>query len=135
LSPPNQIPGSVKASVLDPTTFTRSHVKYGYPVAGALAARPDHVTLKVHLKPIGDDVLADLVASGDLDSAIAAAVPEYVLGAGAVKDWTPATAMAPTDIQTRMPVIGLTCVGTETTQYRTLPSFAVSHARCQFGQP
>jgi hypothetical protein len=29
---------------------------------------PDRITLKVHLQAIGDDVLSDLVASGDLDA-------------------------------------------------------------------
>ena len=46
--------------------------KKQYPETGMLPMMPDHVTLKIHLQAIGDDVLADLVASQDLDPAIPA---------------------------------------------------------------
>jgi hypothetical protein len=131
LSPSNQIPGSVKQSVLDPTTFYRSHLKYLYPAAAPLSARPDRITLNVVIKAVGDEVLDDLVGSNDLDPAVAQKVLSLTLGGGAVMEWTAATAVPPTDIQTRAMVAGLHCVGSETTQYRALPTVAVSHARCQ----
>jgi hypothetical protein len=133
LSPSNQIPGSVKQTVSDPTSFTRSHVKYVYPTAPAatLPSRPDRITLSVILKPVGDEVLNDLVATQDLDAAVAQAVPQFTLGGGAAMEWTAAAAVAPTNIQTNQPVTGITCVGTETKQYRVIPSVAVSRATCQ----
>lgn len=131
LSPSNQIPGSVAQTVADPTSFTRSHVKYVYPAAAPLPSRPDRITLAVIIKPVGDQVLNDLVMTNDLDPTIAQAVPQFTLGGGAAMEWTAATAVPPTDINTRQAVTGLHCVGTETTQYRTLTSVAVSRASCQ----
>ena len=102
--------------------------------------QPDRVTLRVHVKAIGDDVLGDLVSTKDpsgngyLAPEVAAAVPEFVLGGAAAIEWTPQTATAPTDIQTKTKDLRLLCVQTAS-QYRTLPDIAVSHARCQFGQP
>jgi hypothetical protein len=126
----NQIPGSVKQTVADPTTFTRSHVRYLYPAAAPLPTRPDRITLQVMVKPVGDDVLADLVASSDLDPAIAAAVPQLTLGGGAVMEWTASAARPPRDLQTGNTLTGLACVGTETSQYRVITTVATSHARC-----
>jgi hypothetical protein len=138
LGPFNQIPGGVLPNVTDPTTYTRSHVKNVFPLTGSLAATPDRITLKVFLKPIGDDVLRDLVASGDLDPAIAAAVP--VLSPqgliAAIAEWTPAKVDPRIlDSQTRRPVVGLSCVTTPGNTYYALPTLAASHARCAFGQP
>jgi len=127
----NQIPGAVKQTVLDPSTFTRSHLRYLYPVAGPLGERPDRITLQVFIKPIGDDVLGDLVASGDLDPAIAAAVPQLTIGGGAAMEWTVAAARPPRDIQTGATIPGRSCVGTEAAQYRTIKTVATSRARCQ----
>ena len=84
--------------------------------------------MKVLVKPIGDDVLADLVASGDLAAEIAARVPRFVLGQ-TILEWTPTTGKHPVDAQTRATVPGLSCV-TTAAQYLTLPEVAVSHARC-----
>jgi len=88
----NAVPGSVIQNVNDPTTFNRSHPKKQYPAAGMLPMMPDKVSLKIHLQAIGDDVLADLVASGDLDPTIPAKIARYELGGAASFDWTPATA-------------------------------------------
>lgn len=49
---------------------------------------PDRVELRVHVRPIGLDVLDDLVASGDLDPALRARFPTFTLGATEVV-WTP----------------------------------------------
>jgi hypothetical protein len=130
VSDSNQIPGPVKQTVSDPTSFTRSHIKVLFPAVGALPARPDRITVSVHIKAIGDDVLDDLVGSQDLDPAIAAKVPVLTLGAGAAMEWTAATARAPRDLQTNQPISNLSCVGTETQTYRVVPDVAVSRARC-----
>ena len=88
----NALPGPVTADVRDPSTLVRSHLKRTYPVApsGPLGELPDAITLAVFLKPIGDDVLASLVESGDLApaAAAAAAARTYRLGGGAAITWT-----------------------------------------------
>lgn len=79
----------------DPTDprFYMTHVEQRYPRNGAAwPGTPDRVTLRMRLQPIGLDVLDDLVASGDLDPAIRAAMPTLDLGREAVLEWTPATA-------------------------------------------
>ena len=76
----NAVPGSVIQNVNDPTSFNKSHPKKRYPATGMLPMTPDHITVKIHLQAIGDDVLADLVASQDLDPAIPAKIARYELG-------------------------------------------------------
>jgi hypothetical protein len=117
------VPGSVIPNLNDPTSFNKSHPKKVYP---ALSMAPDHVTVKVHLQAIGDDVLADLVQSGDLDPAIPPMVARYELGGAAALDWTPATAMPKVDPSASAPLL---CVVTPMT-YRTNTAPAVSNARC-----
>jgi hypothetical protein len=124
----NSIPGPVKQVFTDPSTYTRSHVRYVYPGTGALPAKPDRISLRVLLKPIGDDILTDLVASGDLDDAIARRIPQFEFSAAKL-EWTAGTGKAPTDAQTRTKVPGLSCVSSGA-QYVNLPTLAVSHARC-----
>jgi Cytochrome c554 and c-prime len=122
----NAVPGSVLQNVNDPTSFNRSHPKKQYPEAVALPMTPDHVTVKVHLQAIGDDVLTDLVTSGDLDAAIPANIARYELGGAAALDWTPASATARVDPTTSAPLL---CVVKPIT-YRTNTVPAVSNARC-----
>jgi hypothetical protein len=124
----NAIPGSVIPNVNDPTSFNRSHPKKVYPATGMLPSMPDRVSLKVHLQAIGDDVLADLVASGDLDPSIPPNIARFQLGGAASFDWTPATAVLKNE-----PSSGATllCV-VKPVMYRgsnTIP--AVSHAHCE----
>lgn len=128
----NQIPGPVKATIKDPTTFSRSHVRSLYPKQGSLTERPDRITMHVFLKPVGDDVLADLVASGDLDPGVVQSVPTFDVAWGSTVEWT-SEAEAPIDIQTRAPVPGITCVGPQTQQYRKLDTVATSRAICVAG--
>jgi hypothetical protein len=49
---------------------------------------PARITARLRIRPIGHDVLQDLVESGDLDPKIAARVP--TLNFGATIEWTPA---------------------------------------------
>ena len=125
----NAIPGPVKPVLTDATSFARSHVKYVYPSTAALPSKPDRITLRVLLKPVGDDILADLAASGHLDPAVASAIPQFEF-AQTKLEWTAATAKPPVDTQTRSRVPGLSCVSSGT-QYFNLPTVAVSHARCR----
>ena len=72
----------------DPTSFTKSHQKIVYPVSAPLTTSPDRIDVRVFLKAIGDDVLASLVQSNDLDPAVVAAVPTYQLQGAATVEWT-----------------------------------------------
>ncbi|MES1172499.1 MAG: multiheme c-type cytochrome [Bacteroidota bacterium] len=139
LSPSNQIPGAVKLDLTMPDTLTRSHVKNVFPRTGPLPTRPDRMTLRVIVKAVGDDVLQDLVASGDLDPAIAARVPQLTIGGGlaAAMEWTPAevqrrreSGQPPLKDAQGRPVVGLSCVSSPGNTYYALPS-AVSRARCE----
>jgi hypothetical protein len=122
----NQLPGLLIQTVSDPTSY-QTHFMREFPSTGTLSALPDHVTVQVHLQAIGDDVLQDLVASGDLDPAVPPQVARYTLGGGAALDWTPAAANA---FQTTDATTGavMTCVATGAYKSNTTP--AVSHARC-----
>ena len=122
----NAVPGSVMQNVNDPMSFNRSHPRKQYPETGMLPMMPDRVTLKIHLQAIGDDVLADLVQSGDLDPAIPPLVARYELGGAASFEWTPATAVPKNDPTTSA---ALLCV-IKPISYRTNVVPAVSNARC-----
>jgi hypothetical protein len=124
----NLLPGPPPLRLDDPTTLTKSHVKYVYPVGPTtLPTPPDRITLGVSVKAVGDDVLASLVASGDLDPALAAAVPTFQLGSGAALEWNRATATASIDAQTGDRLL---CVNTG--RYTPIAMLATgpSFARC-----
>lgn len=72
------------STTLDPTDPAFDHtVLRRWPVPGAVPAR---VEVRVFIRPIGLDILADLVDSGDLDPAIVAEMPTFEL-AGAAAVW------------------------------------------------
>ena len=48
---------------------------------------PDRVEVRVRLRPVGLDVLDDLIATGDLDPAVRDAMPTFDLD-GSVLVWT-----------------------------------------------
>jgi hypothetical protein len=56
--------------------------------ASGPAGLPARVTARLRMRPIGMDVLEDLVASRDLDPAIVAQMPTFSFGAEL--EWTPA---------------------------------------------
>jgi hypothetical protein len=99
----NEIP---ELATFDRTSlgFYRTHVQQLYPrfspgVPKPLMQAPDRVTLRMRLQPIGQDVLNDLVQSGDLDPNVAASMPTYdvsfTMPDGSVQptlEWTPASA-------------------------------------------
>jgi hypothetical protein len=78
----SQLPPAVTADRNDPA-FIHS-VSKTYSLTGA---QPDKVSMKVHIRPMDFDVLADLVASGDLDPAIADQIPTFTLS-NTVLEWT-----------------------------------------------
>jgi len=124
----NLLPGPPPATLADPTTLTKSHLKYAYPVNGApLPVPPDRITLGVSVKAVGDDVLAALVASGDLDPAIAASVPTFQLGTGAALEWNRASATASIDATTGDHLL---CVNTGRYTPIAMLASGPSFARC-----
>ncbi|MBK7863911.1 MAG: hypothetical protein IPJ65_35945 [Archangiaceae bacterium] len=66
--------------------FYESHRVKTFPLVGELSAEPDRVTLSVWARPISRDVTDALVASGDLDPAVAARLPTFQLGP--TLEWT-----------------------------------------------
>lgn len=70
----SQLPGQAARDVSDPR-WKQTHITRRYAVVG----RPDRVTMKVHVRPIGLDVLDDLIESGDLDPAFRDVMPTFTL--------------------------------------------------------
>jgi hypothetical protein len=126
----NVLPGGVVQTLTDPTSFTRTHIRKSYPATGTLPATPDRATVRVHLKALGDDVLDDFVASGDLDPGVPATIARYELGGGAALEWTPSKATPRVDPMTS---VTLSCVTSGT--YRNGFTPAVSHANCSYPEP
>ena len=122
----NQLPASVVTNVADPATYTKSHIEKIYPADGSkgLDQVPDRVTVKVHVKAIGDDVLADLVSSGDLDASIPPKMPTFD-PLGGTLEWTQAAASKAMVGSDGLP---LYCLFPGI--YRATPNRAQSHAQC-----
>jgi hypothetical protein len=121
----DQLPASLTANIDDPRSFM-AHRQRTFPSAQGqgLSATPDHITLAVHLKAIGDDVIAELAQSKDLDPSVSSELASYTLAAAAL-DWTPQTAKTKTDPSTGLPRL---CVTSGTYNANVTP--AASHARC-----
>ena len=121
----NELPGSVMLTVTDPTSYTKTHIKSVYPGGGAkLSQTPDRISVKVHIKAIADEVLQDLVTSGDLDPSFQSLVQTLTPESGTI-DWTSSTAAAVPWI-----VPPLNCVVGGGNPYRVSPNVAKSNARC-----
>jgi hypothetical protein len=100
------LPAQLTFSQTDPR-FYQSHVTRRYPSGNAayLPAFPDRVTMRVRLSPIGQDVIQDLIASGDLTQLSARDnAPIYDVGIPSVLEWTAATATENYYDQTPVPV-------------------------------
>ena len=78
--------------------YMNTHVPRRYRIVGPPL---DSVTVRVRMRPIGLEVLRELVVSGDLDPEVVSRMPTYTL-AGSVLEWSPATA----DLRTS-PLTGL----------------------------
>lgn len=122
----NQLPGSIVVSLADPTSAARTHIRKVYPSApgAGLAQVPDSISVRVFIQAIGDDVLQDLVRSGDLDASVPPRIARFEVR-GAALDWTAAAATPMTD-----PGTGaiLACLSTGRLASVTTP--AVSHVTC-----
>ena len=80
---PSFVPPAVTRDPMSPAYYHAVTRDYAVPLDA------DRITARVLVSPIDALVLADLVASGDLDPAIAAKMPRFVLG-GSAKEWTKA---------------------------------------------
>ncbi len=124
----NQLPGQATFDQTD-IRFYQTHVVQTFPRTNAivLPEDPDRVTLRVRLQPVGADVLSELTASGDLDPAVAKAMPTFDMGETPLLEWT-AAAPGETYYEDRTPV---TCVTTTNfnIQGDKTPA-APSHATC-----
>ncbi len=65
------LPGAITNDVTDPD-FTATHRSREFLLPGA---NPDRVTVDLHVRPFGLDVVDDLVGSGHLDPEVRAALP------------------------------------------------------------
>jgi Cytochrome c554 and c-prime len=75
----NALPAIVTFDISSPD-FYLGHKQRFYPPSGVPITTPDRITLKVHVTPIGLDVLNDLVASGDLDAGFLSVMPTFDIG-------------------------------------------------------
>jgi hypothetical protein len=108
--------------------YYQSHIIQSFPENGALSALPDDVTMRVHLQPIGLDVLNDLVSSGDLDASVPGAMTTFDVGSSPV-EWTPQTAQpAFVDPDTHIP---FTCVTNTSFNYKGQTVPAPIHQHCK----
>lgn len=83
----NAFPGQATFDRLDRRFY--QHFVQPFPRVGSFRGAPDRVTLRFRLQPIGLDILDDLVASGDLDPSVRAAMPTLDLGEAPIVEWTP----------------------------------------------
>ena len=104
-----------------------AHVRWELPKAGSgrqLPAVPDRITMRVRIKPVGDEVLRDLIASGDLDAAVAAEVPTIDVPSTKI-EWT----LAKVNFTETTRGTTLLCVAPP--RFRSAgTTLAVSHASC-----
>jgi hypothetical protein len=121
----NELPGSVMLTVTDPTSYTKTHIKSVYPGGGGkLAQTPDRISVQIHIKAIADEVLQDLVTSGDLDPSTLAQVETLTPLSGTL-EWTTASATTVPGLD-----VPLSCVVGGGNPYRESPNIAKSNARC-----
>jgi len=88
-----QLPAQITLSPSDPRFF-QSHIVKFYPSgaggSSSIPTYPDRVRMRVRLSPIGQDVLQDLIASGDLTD-LGARDKAVVYDVGQLLEWTAAT--------------------------------------------
>ena len=78
----NLLSTSVTNDPLDPAFF---HFKeQSYPVFGVV---PDRITLRERIRPMGLEILDDLISSGDLDQQVRAQMPTFDLQS-TVLEWS-----------------------------------------------
>jgi hypothetical protein len=74
-----------------------------FPRREALSAMPDRVTARIKIRPVGLDVIDDLIESGDLDPLVRDEIPTFDVGRSETLEWT-ADAVTQTYLQDGLPV-------------------------------
>jgi hypothetical protein len=83
----NILPASVLPT---PGAKPRGHYRWDLPRPDSmrqLPEVPDRITMRVFIRPMGEEVIEDLIASGDLDAKYAGRLPTYEVTGGAI-EWT-----------------------------------------------
>jgi hypothetical protein len=124
----NQLPGQLTFDVTDPRYY-QTHVYRAFPrdASRFLDKAPDKVTMRIRLQPIGADVLADLVKSGDLDPALVSKA--VTLDVTDLLTWTPAEA-AQQDATYQEGPLRMQCVTATNLNVTADKVPAPAHARC-----
>jgi hypothetical protein len=110
-APSNDHPKGYESNVLQVRTAQLDVGTHGVQKQYRVSGRPARVAARLRIRPIGMDVLEDLVASGDLDPAIAAQMPTFSFGAQL--EWTAAAADASSGVVAATPAV-------DCTEYRCL---------------
>jgi hypothetical protein len=83
------LPGQATFNMLDPR-FYQTHLRRSFPADGSsFSGVPDRVTVRIRLQPVGLDVLADLVTSGDLDASVPAQMTTFDVASTPILQWSP----------------------------------------------
>ncbi|MCA9490516.1 MAG: hypothetical protein KC621_11355 [Myxococcales bacterium] len=72
-------------TTIDPNdpTYVSTHLQHEWLVTNAV---PDRITMQINVRPVGLDILDELVESGDLDRSVRDAMPTFTLGS-TVLEW------------------------------------------------
>jgi len=121
----NELPVQVTFDPTDPR-FYQTHVYQRFPRAlnAVLPQMPDKVTMRIRLQPVGLDVLNDLVASKDLDPAVAKSMP--IFDVVPLLTWTAQAATLTYD-EDGVPVA---CVSTSNFNVAADKTLATDHMKC-----
>jgi hypothetical protein len=129
----NELPGQLTFNPAD-VRFYQTHVMQQFPRRGTmrnLPAYPDKVSMKVHVQPVGRDVIDDLVASGDLSQTDAATLeakmPIHDVGEELV--WTAATATE--NFSERTTLLPMSCISHTELSATNDKVLADNHTKCK----
>ncbi|HEX4381662.1 MAG TPA: multiheme c-type cytochrome [Myxococcales bacterium] len=89
----NALPALTTFDISSPNFF-QTHKQKFFPAAGTtpITPTPDRITMRVLVRPMGLEVIDDLISSGDLDASVRAQIGTLVVGN--TLEWTQATANA-----------------------------------------
>jgi Cytochrome c554 and c-prime len=121
----NELPAQATFDMTDPRYY-QTHIIQKFPRTGVAKGSVDQVTLRVRVRPMGLDVLQDLVSSGDLDPSIPNAMTTMDIGANPILTWTPATATLPY-MESGLPYM---CITTTSFNVAADKVPAVDHTKC-----
>jgi hypothetical protein len=107
----------------------RGHYRWDVPRPDSMRTLPDvpdRITMRVHIRPVGEEVIKDLIASGDLAPEYAGKIPTFAVSGGTV-EWTRDSPDRIPSFVERGSVIS--CVA-PVQPFNTLTNPTISQARC-----